>query len=377
MAPKRYKIAVVIPKYGLVGGGEKFARELTERIALNDHYDVHVFANKWESRSDRVTFHTIPIISFPKFLTTVSFAWFANRAIAKMDFDLVHTHDRIFRADIFTMHGVPHRFWVRKVRKKVSSLFDCATIRVEKSLIKHGNCRAFLPVSTITKNRFLQEFDVDPAKVHVIHPGVDIERFSALDRNLCRGEIRKRFDIDENDIVFLFVSMNFELKGLKNLMTAMAMAKSEHPSHRIKLLIVGKGNSKKYRRLAKRLGIRNDVMFTGIWKDNIEHIYMASDILAIPSGFDTFGMVVLEAMSASLPVIVSDNVGAKDLVRDGINGFVVDNQNVDLICSSIVSMLNEEKRADMAKAAYRTAINNTWDVTTDKVLKIYDEMTGN
>jgi len=78
------------------------------------------------------------------------------------------------------------------------------------------------------------------------------------------------------------------------------------------------------KRLAQKLAIEDDVIFTGTWINNIEMIYLSSDFFAMPSEFDTFGMVFLEAMSASLPVIVSDNVGAKDLVEDGVNGFVVE-----------------------------------------------------
>jgi UDP-glucose:(heptosyl)LPS alpha-1,3-glucosyltransferase len=376
MTSKVYKIAIVVPKYGLVGGGERFVLELTERIALNDRYDVHVFANKWRPQSDRITFHKVPVISFPKFLTTISFAWFANRKVAKMNFDIIHTHERIFHADMFTMHGVPHRFWVKKVRRKNMSLFDYGTSWVEKSLIKKGECRMFLPVSGIAKEKFLQEFRVDPKKVQVVYPGVDIDKFNKLDRNICRGEIRKRFGIDETDRVVLFVSMNFELKGLDNLMAAIAMTKSKHPSEKLKLLVVGKGNEKKYGMLAQKLGIKDDVIFAGVWKDNIEKIYLASDIFAMPSGFDTFGMVVLEAMSASLPVIISGNVGAKDLVRDGINGFVVDREDIDLISSKIGFMLDKENRKKMAKEAYKVAAQNTWNCMSDRVLKIYHEFTG-
>lgn len=376
MASKIYKIAVVVPKYGLVGGGEKFVLELTERIASDHCYEVHVFANKWKPKSDHITFHKIPVIKFPKFLTTISFAWFANHKIAKMNFDIIHTHERIFHADIFTMHSVPHRFWVKVVRRKHMSLFDYSTGWVEKRLIKNGKCRMFLPVSGIAKEKFLQEFDVDPGKVRVIYPGVDIDKFNKLDRNICRREIRKRFGIDETDTVVLFVSMNFELKGLDNLMAAMALTKSKHPSEKLKLLVVGKGNEKKYGRLAQELGIKDDVIFTGVWKDNIEKIYLASDIFAMLSRFDTFGMAALEAMSASLPVIISNNVGAKDLVRDGINGFVVNRKDIDLISSKIEFMLNKENRQNMAKEAYKEAMKHTWDEMAKKVLTIYDELTG-
>jgi glycosyltransferase involved in cell wall biosynthesis len=87
-------------------------------------------------------------------------------------------------------------------------------------------------------------------------------------------------------------------------------------------------------------------------------------------------MVVLEAMSASLPVIISGNVGAKDLVRDGINGFVVDREDIDLISSKIRFMLDKENRKKMAKEAYKVAAQNTWDCMSDRVLKIYHEFAG-
>jgi UDP-glucose:(heptosyl)LPS alpha-1,3-glucosyltransferase len=97
---ERRRIAVVIPKYGLVGGAEGFAAELTERIAMNSRFDVHVFANRWVASSDRVTFHKIPAIKFPRFLGPPGFAWFVRRRIAASGpFDIIHTHDRIFAAD--------------------------------------------------------------------------------------------------------------------------------------------------------------------------------------------------------------------------------------------------------------------------------------
>jgi UDP-glucose:(heptosyl)LPS alpha-1,3-glucosyltransferase len=172
MTSNAKKIAVVIPKYGLLGGAERFAYELTERLSLNEKYDFHVFTNRWRSDSERITFHKVPIIRFPRFLTTISFAWFANRKISKMNFDLVHTHDRIFDADIFTMHGIPHRIWVHEVRKKSMSLFDRATCMVERYLVNNTRCKIFLPVSSLTEEKFLQEYKIEQKQLRVIHPGV-------------------------------------------------------------------------------------------------------------------------------------------------------------------------------------------------------------
>jgi UDP-glucose:(heptosyl)LPS alpha-1,3-glucosyltransferase len=126
----------VIPKYGLLGGAENHTAELTNRIAQNEQYDVHVFANEWTDPSENITFHKVPIISFPKFLTTISFAYFTGIKISQINFDIIHSHERIFFADICTLHGIPHYTWVKEVRKKrIISLFDYGTIWVANKLV--------------------------------------------------------------------------------------------------------------------------------------------------------------------------------------------------------------------------------------------------
>jgi len=374
--PDMHKIAVIIPKYGLVGGAERFVQELTERIARNPRYDIHVFANRWRVNSERVTFHKVPLITFPRFLTTISFAFFAGREMAKMKFDLIHAHDRVFHADIFTMHCTPHRMWVRDVRKKAMSLFDYGTSWVERKLISSSRCTMFLPVSNMTREMFLEEYRLDPYQIQVIHPGVDIEKFAAFDRQLCRYEIREHFGIDPMDTVILFVSMNFEIKGLERLMGALARLKTANRSDKVKLLVVGKGDGEKYTRLAKEMGIGEDIIFAGlIEKEKLAQIYLASDIYTMLSKFDTFGMAVLEAMAASLPVIVSSKVGAKDLVRHGDNGFIVEEEmGADEIAGLISLLLDGKLRIRMGQEAYQTALANTWEVVAKNVEMVYEHL---
>jgi len=131
---------------------------------------------------------------------------------------------------------------VHEVRKKLMSLFDRATCWVERHLVNNTRCEKFLPVSSLTKEKLLQEYRIEPEKIQVIHPGVDIERFQRLDRNRCRKEIREQFGIGPSDIVIIFVSMNFEIKGLDYVIAAIGKAKASYPSHNFKLLVVGKGD---------------------------------------------------------------------------------------------------------------------------------------
>jgi len=366
------RIAVVIPKYGLVGGAEQFVAEVTERCARNPVYDMHVFANRWQVLSDSVTFHKVPIITFPKFLTTLSFAYFANRLAAAQPFDLIHAQDRIFDADLFTMHGVPHAFWIRHIRRKSMSLHDRATVYVEKRLMGNPRCRCYMPVSHLAAEKVLDAYDIDTETVRVVHPGIDKERFLSVDRAACREDLCRRFDIDPGARIVLFVSMNFEIKGLDRIMQAVAAAQKHDPSHPIMLVIAGKGDERKYRRLAADKGIADRVFFTGVWKDRLERLYAAGDLFMMLSRFDTFGITVLEAMAASLPVIISTHVGARDMVTNGVNGFVIgDDEDTETVAAKIGESLREETWTAMGTAARETAANHSWDTVAETIEELY------
>jgi Glycosyltransferase len=367
-------IAVVIPKYGLVGGAEQFASELTQRLCARNDNKFHVFTNRWQTSSAAIRFHKVPIISFPKFLTTISFAYFIRRQLRKNIFSLVHSHERIFAADIFTLHGIPHRYWVHNVRRKKMSFYDLVTAWVEKKLVEEGNCKKFIAVSSLTKDIFLQEYQVNPDKVSVINPGVDLNDYAQRNKDSVRNTIRRELGINIADPVILFASMNFEIKGLDDVLFSLAKLKAQN--RKFKLIVAGKGNIKKYTKMAKEAQINSDIIFTGpVNKEKLIRMYLASDLYIMLSKFDTFGMVVLEAMAAGLPVIISSNVGAKDLVQEDKNGFIVSNtSDTEYIATKIALLLDENIRRPLAEAAYQTAAQNTWDAVTKKYAAIYDNL---
>lgn len=372
------KIAVVVPKYGLVGGGERFASEVTERLARNEDFEIHVFANRWVAGSSRIQFHKVPIIRFPRFLGPLVFAWCAQWKIRRMNFDLVHSHHWIFHADIYSAHGVPHAGWVSKVRNRHPSLYDRAVIHIERKLIREGGASTFLPVSSIAMEAFRSEYATLPGQWQVVHPGVDVSRFASPDRAACRAEIRGRYGIGADDLLILFVGMNFEVKGLDTIMAAVAKARAARPETNIKLLVVGRGDERKYAKIAESLGIADAVIFAGTQHAGLEKFYRAADVFTLFSAFDTFGMVVLEAMAACLPVIVSPNVGAKDLVAEGVNGFVLSHfRDVDAAADRIIQLLDVDRQKTMGEAAQREASEHTWERLTERMEKLYQKILSN
>ncbi len=367
-------IALVIPKFGLVGGAEQFASELAGRLSENPDYHFQVFANRWETGGHPFSFYRIPIITFPKFLTTISFARFVRRRLRRDDFSLVHTHDRIFAADIYTLPGVPHRYWVMLVRRKRMSLFDRATAWVEKKLVYEGGCKKFIAVSELTKEIFLREYDVEEERVEVIHPGVNLSRYDNKAKDLIRHAARQRWKIGDNDFAVIFASMNFELKGLDHIIHSLAKLRAE--GAKVKLIVAGKGNVKKYQNIAQKAQMSDNIVFTGVLPaDQLVNLYLSGDIYMMLSGFDTFGMVVPEAMAAGLPVVISDRVGAKDLVREGENGFVIENpSDYEYLASRVKILMDKTRHKSMSAAARETALGNSWEKTTDRYREIYAQI---
>ena len=366
------RIAVVIPKYGLVGGAEGFVFALTERLAVRPEFEIHVFANRYRRGRAPIVFHKVPILRFPRFLKQISFAWFVNRRIQRGSYDLVHSHDRIFNMNLFTMHGIPHKTWITRMRRKRPSLFDRTMAWVERRGLTGPPAPMVLPVSTLVKDELRRIYPVSEKRIEVLHPGVDLERFSGLHKAKCRKEIRDRHGLDEKDLVILFVGMNFEIKRLGLLIEAISGISREDSHHgEVKLLVVGKGNEAVYGKMAKEYGVADRVIFAGVTRE-VEKYYLAGDIFAMPSVYDTFGMAVLEAMAAGLPVIISQTVGARDLVHDGVEGFVLNDPPTAVeLTQHIAFLLNVRGRLEMGHHAQKRALKHSWERLADRVADLY------
>lgn len=368
------KIAVVVPKYGLAGGAEQFAASMTERLAGSTPYEFHVFAHRWRSQpGSPVLFHQLPERRWPRFLRPWAFAIAVERALRTDHFDLVHAHDRIFRADVFSLHCTPHRAWVRDVRAKTPSLFDRVMIGVERRMVSGNPSATFLPVSSLSADLFHREYPDAKGHCKIMPPGVDYSRFSGPDRENCRREICARHGIDPGAFVVLFVGMNFEHKGLDTVMEAVAEAKRQRPGSKFHLLVVGKGNITKYTAQADRLDLASSVTFTGAITSGLEEYYRSSDCLMLLSAFETFGMVVLEAMAAGLPAVISSAVGAKDIAENHANSHVLSSQDDrDSAANALLTLVDPEAWKHFSRAASRTAQRHDWSEQAEKMLRIYE-----
>ena len=159
--------------------------------------------------------------------------------------------------------------------------------------------------------RQLLDAGVPEADVKVLYNGVDTVRFTPPQDEDMRTEIREQWRVGADEIAFLFVAHNLRLKNMK-LLHRVFEALSEKNPH-LKLVVAGK----------RAPGFTAPYLVYIGQSDHIEKCYAGADCLLHPSFYDSFANVVLEAMSCSLPVIVSSDTGANELIESGKNGMIL------------------------------------------------------
>lgn len=371
------KVGVVVQKFGLVGGGEQFVAEVTRRLARHPRLAIHVFANEWiPDGAAAITFHHVSMPSIPRWRKPEGFARRVQRAVDREGIDLIHAHERIFEADVYSAHGIPHPFWVETVRGKRMNAYDRRLARVEERLLNSSRLTNVLPVSSIAAEQIAAAYPRWADRMTLAHPGVDRNRFKRSRSDEERRWLREQCGWPPDARVVLFVGMNFEIKGLATLLEAQARANRDLEDGPYYVAVIGKGDQRRYARLADRLGQEARVRFVGIATDDLPRWYQGADLFAMVSQFDTFGLTVLEAMACGLPVIVSDRVGARDLVQSRTNGWVVPAGDHRAVADALTDGADPDRRSAMADAAERVADANGWTACARKVLNAYGAAAG-
>ena len=123
------------------------------------------------------------------------------------------------------------------------------------------------------------------------------------------------------------------------------------------------------------MDLKNDIIFTGHVKDLNEH-YNLADIFVFPTKYEGFGIPVVEAMAAGLPVVPTNTAAGEDAVEPGKNGLLIDDPTSVMEIAEKMSILIEDEnlRKQMGRNARRTAKKFTWDETAKKTLEVYEEI---
>ncbi|PMN67372.1 glycosyltransferase [Enterovibrio norvegicus] len=236
--------------------------------------------------------------------------------------------------------------------------------------------------------RNLQKAKAIGSTSHCMHKVIkDIEGFLppiyvtpfGVDTNLfCPSE--KDVDSPNKKVSIGTVKLLHKKYGIDTLIKAFALAANRCNNTEVELTIVGSGpEEENLKALSRDLGISNLVQFKGYVENSlVPQILNEFDIYVALSRFDSesFGVAAIEANACSLPVIVSDVSGFKEVVVDGHTGLVVERDNPEDAANAICKLIeNECLRAKMGNAGRKHVINDySWEVSLSKMISVYDEL---
>jgi len=232
----------------------------------------------------------------------------------------------------------------------------------------------------------INRYNADPARVAVVEPGVDLDRFqpaTAGRADAARLVARRRFGLPERGYVVAFVGRIQPLKAPDVLLRAAAALRERDPAvaDRLTVVIVGGPSGTGLERptalieLAGSLGIAESVRFlppqTGA---DLPALYRAADLVAVPSYNESFGLVALEAQACGTPVVAAAVGGLVAAVRDGYSGALVDGHDPVEWARALGRLLAApQRRAELALGAVRHARNFSWSRTASGLLAVYRE----
>jgi hypothetical protein len=220
----------------------------------------------------------------------------------------------------------------------------------------------------------MSTYNVPGERVEIIHNGTDHSRFNPTVKRLYRKEVRNCLSIPEDATVVLFVSRNYRRKGLRFLVESLALAKPSKGS--VKVLVVGRGNRRPYQRLARRHGVGDCLLFAGETQE-IERYYGASDFLVLPTLYDPFSNVCLEAMACGLPVITTRSNGASEIIEEGTTGFVVEKAlDTRGLSEKISLLLDRSRREEMGARATESSQRFTVSENAARTRALYQKVIG-
>ncbi|MBL1167165.1 glycosyltransferase, partial [Escherichia coli] len=182
-----------------------------------------------------------------------------------------------------------------------------------------------------------------------------------------RQQLRQQSQIPQQAPCLIFVGSGFERKGLAAAIRAVAATDSY-------LLVVGKDKAeKRYQALAQSLGCSERVRFMGVQKQTLP-FYQAADALLLPTLYDPFPNVILEAMSCGLPVITSTTCGGAEFITQGKNGFVTDALDVPALIEAITALPRQAQGSTMGEAARLRIMSATPAHLSEQLISLYNRL---
>jgi D-inositol-3-phosphate glycosyltransferase len=306
----------------------------------------------------------------------------------KQAYDIVHSHYWLSGlAGVYIKHklGLPlvhsyHTLGFKK-RRVLGENEHESRDSTERHIARVSD--AIVSPSSDERDSLVREYGIAPSKVEVVQPGVNPRLFYPGKNT----GILKNLGIQPGDRVLLYVGRIEPVKGLACVIRSLKTIKGKNPSlfRRIKLLIVGGGEREELEENGEvlriesqisQIGIENKVRFLGsIDHSRLRQYYAAADALLVPSLYESFGLVTVEALACGIPIIVSRVGKMRDIVKEGKNGFSFRPDDPLSLYRALERMESHRDRLWTHASIRRDVLQRfSWDRTAEKTYRIFKNL---
>jgi D-inositol-3-phosphate glycosyltransferase len=308
-------------------------------------------------------------------------AWRIARGV---DYDLIHAHYWLSGVAALALRerwSVPtlqmfHTLGDLKNRVARRDADIEPAVRLEEEARIIASADRLVAASVAERAHLVRHAGADPERIAVVPCGVDTELFSPGDPDAARAALRF-----SREPLVLYVGRLAPIKGLETLLDAMALLARRGRAPR--LVVVGgdadeprDGHEADLHARIARLGIGGLVDFAGPQpQERLRTHYVAADVTVLPSHYESFGMVALEAMACGSPVVASRVGGLTTTVRDGVTGFLVPEGDVGALAGRLETLLGDaDLRWRLGREGVRWAAQHRWPCVAEAICREYAQL---
>ncbi|NGX51366.1 MAG: Lipopolysaccharide core biosynthesis protein RfaG [Chlamydiae bacterium] len=344
------KISLLTRHFKSKGGLEKYALRIAQGFAERGaHVDLITSSPPNKSAlHPAIHFHTLPLNKWLNFRKVKEFDRLCKEWHAKRNADLIFAMDRTrFQTHLRAGNGV-HAAYMKTREKRYPfkaalNPLNRTILKIEKEAFESRELKVLFTNSSMVKREILEYYQVDPDKIEVVHNGVE---WKEMQREFdCWKEKKESscdlLGLDSSHYHFLFIGNGYERKGLSPLLKTLSIL----PFREFHLSVLGRDRKpNRFIQEAAKLGLSNHVSFFGPRSDT-RTFYQIADSLVIPSFYDPFANVTVEALAMGLFVVSSKSNGGHEILSEELGTVIPDLNDIESFREALSIALLRPKTA--------------------------------
>jgi 1,2-diacylglycerol 3-alpha-glucosyltransferase len=366
----------------LINGVSTSVQTLTAQLESAGH-DVFIFTSRYPHYTDErggvYRYPSVNALVEPDYVVPVPFSPRIAHAISSLNLDIVHSQSPFFlglvaRRAARTLN-LPHVATNHTLYTEYAHYLPLPTVGVTRHLLvrwMHGfynSCDRILAPSELTRRVLTEQYKVQ-TPVSVVPTAIPAPPYV-----LARpAETRSEFGLPPDARVLLYVGRLAPEKNLDLLLRAFAVIAGKTTD--TYLVLAGSGKSRQaLEARAKALGIHRRTRFAGfLSRTKLDPLYQAADVFLFSSKTETQGLAVGEALAAGLPCVVVNAGGAPEAIRDGVDGFLVEDHAEAMAGRTLELLADPVLRRRMAEEAKRGASARVPEAVGSRIIKLYEDL---